>query len=246
MESLRQRNRRDGPSSHTLILQGQILSVRFSLAYQQHTLFTPLYVWYTWILKPVRPPWKQWVHTWIKKATWSPWDTVLGLWASLCLYQTRPLVTGVYSRGEYPHIVPSCRGSFQIFHIPLWPWLGALPSSASPTRIRAVPFAPPSRCHQDPFPAPASFIVRRVHHPRQLFHQIHHQSLANEAWQTHSHLMLAVVPDDSSDTDVTVPQQSRYINLVTHMPVSIFQFSPFSTAPPEITSCGCYFFQPAG
>lgn len=42
--------------------------------------------------------------------------------------------------------------------------------------------------------------------------------------------MLAVVPDDSSDTDATMPQQSRYIHLVTHMPA---YFSALSAISPD-------------
>lgn len=54
--------------------------------------------------------------------------------------------------------------------------------------------------------------------------------------------MPVVVPGDSREADVTVPQQSRYINLVTYTPVSIPQLSP---PPHGVASCGCYFFQPA-
>jgi len=52
--------------------------------------------------------------------------------------------------------------------------------------------------------------------------------------------MPVVVLDDSSDTDVTLPQQSRYICLCLFF--SLLPLHHF----PRITTCECYFFQPVG
>lgn len=56
--------------------------------------------------------------------------------------------------------------------------------------------------------------------------------------------MPMVVPADSSDTDVTIPQQSRYINLVTYSCLYFSAFFPLHH-PLRTASWGCHFFQPA-
>lgn len=84
---------------------------------------------------------------------------------------------------------------------------------------------------QHPGPAPTSVIWENNLSSRSRFCQIHYQSPVNEVQQTLSHLILAAVPDDSGDADVTIT--SRAATLIQwHMCLS-----PFSSLPPRTTSC---------